>query len=52
MYLDMLEQAVKALKEGRTPSLDKPLAAETEVELRLPAFLPRPCCDVHVAGTV
>jgi len=32
----MLEQAVKSLKEGRKPSLDKPLAAETEVELRLP----------------
>ena len=49
MYLDMLEQAVKALKEGRKPSLDKPLAAETEVELRLPAFLPESyVMDVHV----
>ena len=49
MYLDMLEQAVKALKEGRKPSLDKPLAAETEVELRLPAFLPEVfVADVHV----
>ncbi len=36
----MLEHAVKALKEGREPALDKPLAAATEVELRLPAFLP------------
>jgi transcription-repair coupling factor (superfamily II helicase) len=49
MYLDMLEHAVKALKEGRKPSLDKPLAAETEVELRLPAFLPEAyVADVHV----
>ncbi len=49
MYLDMLEQAVKALKEGRKPSLDRPLAAETEVELRLPAFLPESfVADVHV----
>jgi len=49
MYLDMLEHAVKALKEGRTPSLDKPLAAETEVELRLAAFLPDAyVADVHV----
>jgi transcription-repair coupling factor (superfamily II helicase) len=49
MYLDMLEQAVEALKEGRKPSLDKPLAAETEVELRLPAFLPEAyVADVHV----
>jgi transcription-repair coupling factor (superfamily II helicase) len=49
MYLDMLEQAVKALREGRKPSIDKPLAAETEVELRLPAFLPEAyVADVHV----
>ncbi|HEY4215375.1 MAG TPA: transcription-repair coupling factor [Steroidobacteraceae bacterium] len=49
MYLDMLEHAVKALKEGRVPALDKPLAAATEVELRLPAFLPESYVgDVHV----
>ena len=40
MYLDMLEQAVRALKEGREPMLDRPLAATAEVELRLPALLP------------
>jgi len=40
LYLDMLEQAVKALKEGREPMLDRPLAATAEVELRLPALLP------------
>jgi transcription-repair coupling factor (superfamily II helicase) len=40
MYLDMLEQAVKALKEGKEPVLDRPLAATAEVELRLPALLP------------
>jgi transcription-repair coupling factor (superfamily II helicase) len=40
MYLDMLEQAVKALKEGREPAFDRPLAATAEVELRLPALLP------------
>ena len=49
MYLDLLERAVKALKEGREPALDKPLAAATEVELRLPAFLPEAFIgDVHV----
>jgi transcription-repair coupling factor (superfamily II helicase) len=49
MYLDLLEHAVKALKEGREPALDKPLAAATEVELRLPAFLPETFIgDVHV----
>jgi transcription-repair coupling factor (superfamily II helicase) len=49
LYLDMLEQAVKALKEGREPSLERPLAADTEVELRLPAFIPDSYIDdVHV----
>jgi transcription-repair coupling factor (superfamily II helicase) len=49
LYLDMLDHAVKALKDGREPSLDQPLAAATEVELRLPAFLPEAyVADVHV----
>lgn len=49
LYLDLLEEAVRALKEGREPALEKPLAAETEVELRLPAFLPATYIgDVHV----
>jgi len=49
LYLDMLEQAVKALKDGREPALDRPLAADTEVELRLPAFIPDTyIADVHV----
>jgi transcription-repair coupling factor (superfamily II helicase) len=49
MYLDMLEQAVGALKAGREPALERPLAAATDVELRLPAFLPETyVADVHV----
>jgi len=49
LYLDMLDHAVKALKAGREPLLDQPLAAATEVELRLPAFLPDAYVgDVHV----
>jgi transcription-repair coupling factor (superfamily II helicase) len=49
LYLDMLEHAVQALKSGREPALDQPLAAATEVELRLPAFLPEVYVgDVHV----
>jgi transcription-repair coupling factor (superfamily II helicase) len=49
LYLDMLEHAVRALKSGREPLLDQPLAAATEVELRLPAFLPEAYVgDVHV----
>ncbi|MBV8909310.1 MAG: transcription-repair coupling factor [Gammaproteobacteria bacterium] len=49
LYLDMLEHAVRALKNGEEPVLDQPLAAATEVELRLPAFLPEAYIgDVHV----
>jgi transcription-repair coupling factor (superfamily II helicase) len=49
MYLDMLEHAVEALKAGREPALDQPLAAATEVELRLPVLLPESyVADVHV----
>src|SRR3989440_2829071 len=49
LYLDMLEHAVRALKAGREPMLDQPLAAATEVELRLPAFLPEVYVgDVHM----
>jgi transcription-repair coupling factor (superfamily II helicase) len=49
LYLDMLEHAVRALKAGEEPALEQPLAAATEVELRLPAFLPEAyVADVHV----
>jgi len=36
----LAKDLVKALKEGREPVLDRPLAATAEVELRLPALLP------------
>jgi len=40
LYMDMLEAAVEALKEGREPSLNDTLGKQTEVELRIPALLP------------
>ena len=40
LYMDMLDKAVNALKEGREPSLDDALSGHTEVELRIPALLP------------
>ncbi|RTZ16536.1 transcription-repair coupling factor [Vibrio aquaticus] len=40
LYMEMLEQAVEALKEGKEPSLDDLLRDQTEVEMRLPALLP------------
>ncbi len=49
MYLDMLDRAVNALKAGRTIPMDAPLAAQSEVELRVPALLPEAyVADVHV----
>jgi transcription-repair coupling factor (superfamily II helicase) len=48
LYSDMLEQAVRALKDGREPDLDAPLAATTEIKLHVPALLPEDYChDVH-----
>ncbi|NTS76102.1 transcription-repair coupling factor [Catenovulum sp. SM1970] len=40
LYMEMLEQAVKALKEGREPALTDAFAVSTELELRIPALLP------------
>ena len=40
LYMDMLEQAVEALKQGKELSLDVLTSKQTEVELRIPALLP------------
>ncbi|HTW76133.1 MAG TPA: transcription-repair coupling factor [Steroidobacteraceae bacterium] len=49
MYLDMLEQAVRALRAGRQPQLEQPLAAVSEIELQVPALLPQDYVpDVHL----
>ncbi|MDA9555959.1 transcription-repair coupling factor [Vibrio sp.] len=40
LYMDMLDQAVEALKSGKEPSLDDLLREQTEIELRIPALLP------------
>lgn len=40
LYMEMLEEAVEALKEGKQPSLDNLLANQTEVEIRIPALFP------------
>ena len=49
MYLDMLEHAVQAMREGREPMLDRPLAAVSEIELHVPALLPEDYVrDVHL----
>ena len=40
LYMDMLQQAVKDLKAGKTPDLDQLMQSQTEIELRIPALLP------------
>jgi transcription-repair coupling factor (superfamily II helicase) len=49
LYLGMLEEAVRALRSGQQPVLDRPLAATTDVELHVPALLPEAQVpDVHL----
>ncbi|MCP3665691.1 MAG: transcription-repair coupling factor [Gammaproteobacteria bacterium] len=48
LYSELLERAVKALKAGESPSLDRPLDHGTEIDLQLPALLPEDYLpDVH-----
>ncbi|BDX06693.1 transcription-repair coupling factor [Planctobacterium marinum] len=49
LYMEMLEEAVEALKAGKQPSLDNLMAQHTEVELRLPTLLPEDyIADVNI----
>ena len=48
LYTEMLEEAVAAIKEGRTPSLDLTAERAIEVNLRIPALIPEDYLpDVH-----
>jgi transcription-repair coupling factor (superfamily II helicase) len=48
LYIDLLERAVKALQQGRTPDLDRPLHQGPEIDLSLAALLPDDYIpDVH-----
>lgn len=48
LYHELLERAVAALKSGKLPDHDKPLAQGTEVDLGVPALLPSDYVpDVH-----
>ncbi|HEY9147872.1 MAG TPA: TRCF domain-containing protein, partial [Gammaproteobacteria bacterium] len=48
LYTELLERAVKALKEGREPELEKPLLHGAEVDLGVPALIPDDYLpDVH-----
>ncbi len=48
LYMEMLEQAVEAIREGKTPNLDKPLQHGCELNLHLSAIIPEEYLpDVH-----
>ena len=48
LYMEMLDRAVKAIKDGKTPNLDRPLKEGTEINLHLPALIPSNYLpDVH-----
>jgi transcription-repair coupling factor (superfamily II helicase) len=49
LYMELLERAVAALKNGKQADLEKPLDAGPEVELHLPALIPEDYVpDVHL----
>ena len=49
LYMEMLERAVKALKEGKVPNLDQPIHQGSELDLHIPALLPDDYLpDVHL----
>jgi len=48
LYTEMLEQAVEAIKEGKTPNLEAPLQRGAEINLNIAALIPEDYLpDVH-----
>jgi transcription-repair coupling factor (superfamily II helicase) len=48
LYVRMLDNAVRSLKQGREPDLAAPLELATEINLHVPALLPEAyCSDIH-----
>src|SRR5690606_14929516 len=49
LYMEMLDHAVKAIREGRVPNIDEPLESPAvDVNLRVPALIPEDYLpDVH-----
>ena len=48
LYMELLDEAVKAIREGRTPNAELPLQHGTELNLRIPALIPDDYLpDVH-----
>ena len=48
LYTRLLERAVEALRSGKSPTLDRPLDAGTEIDIHAPALIPDDYLpDVH-----
>ena len=48
MYMDLLDRAVRSLRSGRQPELERPLDTGTEINLHAPALIPDDYLpDVH-----
>lgn len=48
LYMEMLDRAVKAIKEGKTPNIDEALDTSIDINLRIPALIPDDYLpDVH-----
>jgi transcription-repair coupling factor (superfamily II helicase) len=48
LYTDLLERAVRALKSGASPDLERPLDQGTEIDLRISALIPEDYLpDIH-----
>ncbi|MEH6575744.1 MAG: transcription-repair coupling factor [Amphritea sp.] len=48
LYMEMLEQAVESIKEGKTPNMEQPLKHGAEINLHLSALIPDDYLpDVH-----
>jgi transcription-repair coupling factor (superfamily II helicase) len=48
LYMDMLDRAVKALRQGKVINLDEPAESPVDINLRIPALLPDDYLpDVH-----
>ena len=48
LYMELLDRAVKAMKEGKQPELDRPLDHGTEIDLHIAALIPDDFLpDVH-----
>ncbi len=39
LYMEMLEEAIQSIKEGKTPNMDRPLHHGAEINLHIPALI-------------